>query len=129
MVDPISDMLNRIRNAQAVQKETVEVPFSQIKYAIAKVLERRGFVKGVEFHGKKTKRTLEITLRYKNDLPAISGVKRKSRPGQRHYVDVGSIKKVKGGYGIAVVSTSKGIMTGSEARKENVGGELLCEVW
>lgn len=129
MTDPIADMINRIRNAQAVEKETVEIPFSQMKYAIAKILERKNLVKSVEFKGKKTKKVIEISLRYKDKRPVISGVKRISKPGQRAYASAQNMKKVRGGIGIAIISTSKGLMTDSEAKKENVGGEVLCEIW
>jgi len=129
MTDPIADMLNRIKNAQAVQKETVEIPFSRMKYAVAKVLERKGFIKSVEFRGKKTKKIIEIELRYKDDTPLVLGVKRVSKPGQRKYVPAKEIRRVRGGYGIVILSTSKGIMAGEEARKEGVGGELLAEIW
>jgi small subunit ribosomal protein S8 len=129
MTDPIADMLNRIKNAQAVRKETVEIPFSRMKYAIAKVLERKGFVKNVEFRGKKTKKIIEVELRYKDDTPLVLGVRRASKPGQRRYVAAKEIRRVKGGYGIVILSTSKGIMAGEEARKEGVGGEVLGEIW
>lgn len=129
MVDPIADMLNRMVNAQAVQKETVEVPFSQVKYAIAKILEQRRFVKHVDFKGKRTRKVIEIDLRYQQGEPKIIGVKRMSRPGQRHYASSQEIKRVKNGQGLAVISTSKGLMTDQEARKENVGGEILFAIW
>ena len=129
MVDPIADMLNRMVNAQAVQKETVVLPFSQIKYAIAKILEQRRFVKQVGSRGKHTRKVIEINLRYLQGEPRITGVKRISKPGQRHYASSKEIKRVRNGQGIAVISTSKGLMTDQDARKENVGGEILCEIW
>jgi len=129
MVDPITDMLNRIRNAQAVLKETVEVPFSNLKYEIAKILEKNGFIEKVEKKGKKTKKIIEITLKYDNKIPAISGLKRISKPGQTIYLGHRKIKRVKGGYGIAIISTSKGLMTDKEARKQKLGGEVICEAW
>lgn len=129
MVDPISDMLNRIRNGQAVKKETVEVPFSQMKYAIAKILERRGFVKSVDFKGKRIKKTIEIRLHYADGSPKITGIRRVSKSSQRTYAGSGEIKRVRAGQGFAIISTSKGLMTDSDARKEHVGGEVLCEVW
>ena len=139
MVDPITDMLNRIRNAQAVLKETVEVPFSNLKYEIAKILEKNGFIEKVEKKGKKTKKIIEITLKYlpaealakegDNKIPAISGLKRISKPGQTIYLGHRQIKRVKGGYGIAIISTSKGLMTDKEARKQKIGGEVICEIW
>jgi small subunit ribosomal protein S8 len=129
MTDPISDMLNRIRNAQAVLKETVDIPFSDLKYGIAKILEKKGFITKVEKKGKKVRRTVEITLKYNAKQPAISGLKRISKPGQRIYKNAKEIKPVKGGYGVAVISTSKGLMTDKEARKKKLGGEILCEIW
>ena len=129
MVDPIADMLNRMVNAQAVQKETVVLPFSQIKYAIAKILEQRRFVKHVDFKGKRTRKVIEINLRYQDGEPRITGVRRISRPGQRHYTSSQEIRRVRNGQGIAVISTSKGLMTDQDARKEKVGGEVLCEIW
>lgn len=125
MVDPIADMLNRIRNAQAVLKETVDFPFSNLKYEIAKILEKSGFVKKVE----KKKNNLEISLKYENKIPVISGLKRISKSGQRIYASWQEIKKIKGGYGLAVVSTSRGLMTDKEARKQKLGGEVLCKIW
>jgi len=129
MIDPIADMLNRIRTAQAVRKETLEVPFSAIKYAIAKILERRGFVKSVDFKGKRTKKTIEIHLQYKGKEAKITGLRRVSKQGQRAYVSSIDISRVRGGQGFAILSTSKGLMTDSEAKKEKVGGEILCEIW
>ncbi|MBI2577403.1 MAG: 30S ribosomal protein S8 [Candidatus Wildermuthbacteria bacterium] len=130
MVDPIADMLNRIQNAQAVQKETVEVPFSQLKYGIAKILEHTGFVKKVDFKGRKVKKLIEIHLKYdKAGVPNITGVKKVSRPGQRIYAAAAELRGVRSGHGVVVVSTPKGLMTYREAKKQNVGGEVLCEVW
>lgn len=129
MVDPLADMLNRLMNAQAVQKETVALPFSQIKYAMAKILERKGFVKNVDFKGKRAKKIMEISLRYQDGIPQIIGARRISKPGARIYGASQELKRVKNGRGIAVISTSKGLMTDQEARKERVGGEILCEVW
>jgi len=129
MTDPITDMLNRIKNAQAVFHPTVDVPFSNLKYEIAKILEKKGFIEKVEKKGKKIKRTIEITLKYQNKTPAISGLKRISKLGQRKYLPAKKIRKVRGGYGIAIISTSKGLMTDKEARKQKLGGEVICEIW
>ena len=128
-MDPITDMLNRIRNAQAVLHPQVEVPFSNLKLEIAKVLEKKGFIEKVTRSGKKEKKSLEITLKYENKVPAITGLKRVSKQGQRIYLSAKKIRKVKGGYGITIISTSKGLMTGREARRQKLGGEILCEVW
>ena len=122
-------MLNSIKNAQAVLIPQIEVDFSNLKYEIAKILERRGFVGKVTKSGKKTDKTLEIVLKYEDKVPAISGMKRISKSGQRIYLSSQKIRSVRGGYGISVISTSKGLMTGSEARKQNLGGEIICEIW
>ena len=129
MTDPITDMLNRIRNAQAVLHPTVDVPFSNLKYEIAKILAKHGFVEKIEKKGRKVKKNIEITLKYQDKIPAISGLKRISKPGQRIYKNAKEIKSVKGGYGVAVISTSKGLMTDKEARKKKLGGEIICEIW
>lgn len=129
MTDPITDMLNRIRNAQAVLKTTVEVPFSNLKYEIAKIMEKNGLIEKCDKRGRKTKRIIEITLKYDDKTPAISGLRRVSRPGQRIYFDSTKIKKIKRDYGIAIISTSKGLLTNKEARKRKIGGEVLCEIW
>lgn len=128
-MDPVSNMLTLIRNAQAVRRETVSVPFSEIKYQIAKILAKNGFVGGVEKKGRKTQKIIEITLKYDNGSPKIFGLKKVSKPGQRIYKKFREIKSVKGGYGIAIVSTPRGLMTNKEARKQKLGGELICEVW
>jgi len=130
MTDPVTDMLNRIRNAQAVLKETVNIPISNLRYEIAKILEKGGFVAEVEKKGKKTKKVIEITLKYNEKVPVISGLKRISKPGKRIYKKAKELKPVKGGYGIAIISTSKGgLMTDKEARKQKLGGEIICEIW
>lgn len=126
MVDPITDMLNRIRNAQAVLHKTVSIPFSKIKYEIAKILEKQEFVKKIEKKGRTPKRFIEITLKYPT---VISGLKRVSKPGQRIYTPAKKIKGSKGGYGILIISTPKGLMTDKEARKKKLGGEIICEIW
>ncbi len=128
-MDPITDILNRIRNAQEVSHPTVEVPFSNLKYELAKILEKQGFIEKVEKKGRKMKKIIEITLKYENKTPAISGLKRTSKPGQRIYLGYRDIRKVKGGYGIAIISTPKGLMADKEAKKQKLGGEVLCEVW
>ena len=135
-MDPIANMLTSIRNALAVQHETVTVPFSNLKYQIALILEKNNFIKKVEKKGRKTK-TIEITLKYlpakdsteKSMVPAISGIRKISKPGQRIYLNSIQIKKVKGGYGMAIISTSKGIINDQQARKQKIGGEVICEVW
>ena len=128
-MDTIADMLNRIKNAQTVSRTTVEIPFSNLKYEIAQILQKEGFIEKAEKKGKKTKRTIEITLKYKDKNPAILGIKRISKPGQRIYLDYRKINRVKGGYGRAIISTSKGLFTDKEAKKNKLGGEVLCEIW
>jgi small subunit ribosomal protein S8 len=125
----ITEMLNKIRNAQAVLKEQVDIPFSNFKYEIAKILEKYNFAESVEKKGKKDKKIIEITLKYTEKVPAISGLKRISRPGQRIYKSFKELRPVKSGYGIAIISTPKGLMTDKEARKQRLGGEVICEVW
>ncbi len=123
-------MFNRIRNAQAVSKEKVNVPFSNLRFEIASILKEKGFVKEVKKRKQKGKKTIEIVLKYdKEQEPAIRGIIKISKPGQRIYVKAEEIKILKGGYGIKIVSTSKGIMTGREARKQKIGGEMIAEIW
>ena len=129
MSDPISNMLTSIRNAQAVLHQTVEIPFSNLKYELAKILQKQGFIEKVDKKNKKTKKIIEITLKYDNKIPVISGLKRISSPGQRIYISVKKIKKVRSGYGMSVISTSKGLMANKEARKNKLGGEVICEIW
>jgi len=129
MTDPISDMIIRITNAQAVLHPLVPVPFSDFKYRIAKILEKEGFINKVEEKGKKVKRMIEITLKYDNKIPAISGLRRISKPGQRIYSEVKKIKKVMGGFGLSIISTPQGLMTIKEAKKKKIGGEIILEVW
>lgn len=128
-MDPIVDMLNRIRNAQAVEHPTVDIPFSNLKYNIAKILEKQGFVEKVERRGRKTQKLIKINLKYNDKIPAITGLKRVSKLGKRIYLPKERIKKVMAGFGIAIISTSKGLLTDAEARKHKLGGEVLCEIW
>jgi len=128
-MDPIADMLTIIRNGQAVAKETVEVPYSNLKYEVAKLMEKEGFLGKVEKKGR-VKKVIEIGLKYSDDKsPVITGLKKISKPGQRIYLSALKIRKVRGGFGFSIISTSKGLMTNKEARKQNVGGEIICEVW
>ncbi|OGZ65479.1 MAG: 30S ribosomal protein S8 [Candidatus Staskawiczbacteria bacterium RIFCSPHIGHO2_02_FULL_43_16] len=129
MTDPITDMLNHIRNAQAVQKPEVLVPFSKLKNEIAMLLSKAGFLAEVKKAAKGKTKAIKMQLKYDNGLPAIEGAKRVSKPGQRIYVKTNEIKKVRGGFGISVISTPKGLMTGLEARKAKLGGEVLLEIW
>ncbi|MFH1509763.1 MAG: 30S ribosomal protein S8 [Candidatus Nealsonbacteria bacterium] len=129
MTDPITDMLNRIRNAQAVDHPTVDVPFSKFKYEIAKVLEKNGFISKVDKKSKKAKDVMEITLKYKDKIGVISGLRKVSKPGQRIYSDYFKLKRVRSGYGLSVISTSKGLMTDREAKRTKTGGEVIFEIW
>lgn len=128
MSDPISDMLTRIRNAQMAEKVTVSMPSSKIKVAIAKVLQDEGYVDGFKVVGSEAKPTLEIGLKYYADRPVIEMIQRVSRPGLRVYKGSEDIPKVMNGLGIAIVSTSKGLMTDRKARANGYGGEVLCVV-
>ncbi|MBI4138315.1 MAG: 30S ribosomal protein S8 [Candidatus Wildermuthbacteria bacterium] len=129
MTDPISDMLIRITNAQAVRKETAEIPFSRMKFEIAKILERTGFVKKVELKGKRARKPIDVTLAYENGVPVVRGARRISKPGQRIYASATDAPRAGRKRGLVLVSTSKGLMTAGEAKKLNVGGEVLCELW
>jgi len=128
-MDSIADLLNRIRNAQAVLKEQADIPFSNLKYEIVKIMEKQGFIGKAEKKGKKNKRIIEVTLKYSDKIPVISGLKRISRPGQRIYRSFKELRPIKSGYGTAVISTSKGLMTDKEARQQKLGGEVICEIW
>lgn len=132
MTDPIADMLTRIRNANAAMFDSVKMPSSKLKENLAKVLEKEGFINGFtvsEVAGKPGK-TLEISLKYSEDRKrTIAGIKRVSKPGLRIYKKSDEMPKVLGGVGVAVVSTSHGLMTDRQARKAQLGGEVLCYVW
>lgn len=127
--DPIADMLNRIRTAKAVSKLAIDVPFSGIKYEIASCLEKEGFVEKVLRKKKQDVRFLRILLKYEDGESAITEIRRISSPGQRVYLPKKNLSKIKGGVGLSILSTSKGVMTDKEARIKGVGGEVLCEVW
>lgn len=129
MTDPIADMLTRIRNATTAKDKTVEVPFSKIKQELAKILKEEGYILDQEFVDDGKQGTIRIHLKYVGKTNAISGLKRISKPGLRVYAQKHEIPKVLGGLGIAVLSTSKGIMTDRKARMEGVGGEVLCYLW
>jgi small subunit ribosomal protein S8 len=134
MLDPIADMLTRIRNAQATGRPSVILRPSKLKHIIAKVLEREGFVARVEKEIDGVRENLRIELKYTavsptEKVPAIREITRVSKEGQRVYIKKNEIKKVKSGYGIAIVSTSAGVMTGAEAYKRGLGGEYICKLW
>lgn len=131
MTDPIADMLTRIRNATTVKKKTVCLPFSKIKFSIGKILEREGYLAKAERREQAAHlEELGLEIRYHDDKkPVIRGLKRVSKPGQRVYVTKDEIPTVMSGYGISILSTSKGLMTGKEAKAAGLGGELMCEIW
>ena len=128
MTDPIADMLVRIRNAASVGKPSVSMPSSKIKVAIAKVLQDEGYIAGSRVNQDGAKAELEISLKYFEGRPVIERLQRVSRSGLRQYRGKDAIPKVLGGLGVAIISTSKGIMTDSQARQQGVGGEVLCFV-
>ena len=129
MTDPIADMLTRIRNALMVKKDTVEIPASNMKKAIANILLAEGYVSGVEIKEGEHDDIISVTLKYVNGKSVIGGLERVSKPGLRTYSGAKTMPKVLGGYGIAIVSTNKGIMTDKQAKAANVGGEVLCYVY
>ena len=128
MNDPISDMLARIRNANRALLPAVEMPHSRIKESIAGILKREGYIADVTVEGKLPK-TIKLRLKYQGKKSIIEGLRRVSTPGLRRYVGATEIPRVRGGLGVAVVSTSEGLLTDTQARKKNIGGELLCYVW
>jgi len=130
MTDPIADMLTRIRNANVVKHETVELPSSKMKKTLAELMVREGYLSGYEEYMDGSVPMLKLGLKYgANNERVITGVKRISKPGLRVYAHKDNIPKVLGGLGIAVLSTSKGVMTDREARKEGIGGEVICYIW
>jgi len=128
MVDPIADMLTRIRNANQALLPGVDVPHSKIKENIAHILKREGYIQDFAVEGK-IPRTIKMRLKYQGKKSVIEGLRRISTPGLRRYVGSTDIPRVRGGMGVAVISTSEGVMTGVQARKKNIGGEILCYVW
>jgi small subunit ribosomal protein S8 len=130
MTDPIADMLTRIRNASKAKLEKVDIPSSKQKIEIAKILKDEGFVKNVKLVKDRRQGLIRIYLKYTEDeLPVIQGLKRISKPGRRVYAGNDSIPRVLAGIGTAIMSTPKGIQTGKQAKKDNVGGEVICHVW
>jgi small subunit ribosomal protein S8 len=130
LTDPIADMLTRIRNANLALHDTVEMPCSSLKTDIARVLEEQGYIAGFETSADGSRSTLIVKLKYDEDRRrVITGLDRVSKPGRRVYADKDSLPKVLGGMGVAIISTSQGLLTGHEARRRGVGGEVLCTVW
>src|SRR5262245_60861487 len=129
MTDPISDMLTRIRNASSALLPDVEIPYSKMKESIAQILKRDGYISDWSVEGAKVTRKLKMKLKYQGRQGVISGLRRVSTPGLRRYVGAREIPRVLGGMGVAIISTPKGVMTGYEAEKQNLGGALVCFVW
>jgi small subunit ribosomal protein S8 len=130
MTDPIADMLTRIRNAGRARHTETTCPSSKLKLAIAKLLQQEGFLAGVRVEAREGHARLVLGLRYGSDgRPLIDGIRRVSSPGRRVYVSAGEVPKVRSGLGVAVISTSKGIVSDRDARTQGIGGEYVCEVW
>lgn len=130
MTDPISDMLTRIRNASATRATVADMPMSHMKFAMAKILEKEGYLSGVESFQDGSKPVLRVRIAYREDgTPAISSIVRKSKPSCRVYVKADDLKMVRSGLGFAIVSTPNGLMTNKEAHKRRLGGELICEIY
>jgi small subunit ribosomal protein S8 len=129
MQDPISDMIARVKNAQSRGHKEVLLESSKIKFGICQVLESEGYIKKVELVGELPKQEIKITLKYFEDLPVIKEFNRASKPGLRKYFSFDQIPPVKGGLGTAIMTTSKGVITSDQAKKEKVGGELICTVF
>lgn len=130
--DPIADFLTRIRNAAMARHLKIDVPFSKMKVAISEILVKEGYVKNFKVNQEGEKPSIRLYLKYVGgDLrqPVIRGISRESRPGLRKYVSRDCLQPVQNGFGVAIVSTSKGVLTDAEARKQNIGGELICSVW
>jgi small subunit ribosomal protein S8 len=130
LTDPIADMLTRIRNANLALHDTVEMPSSKLKAELARVLRDEGYIAGYEVREDGPHPELSIRLKYSPDRRrVITGLRRESRPGRRVYVDRTSIPRILGGMGVSVISTSQGVITGHEARRRGIGGEVLCSIW
>ena len=133
MTDPVADFLTRLRNAAKAQHHDVTIPSSKLKRELARILKEQGYIEAYELEPPVAGRPCEqitVTLKYTDDRrPVISGIQRVSRPGQRTYVDHAHIPRIQGGMGTAIISTSKGVMTGHQARQQGVGGEVMARVW
>lgn len=127
--DPISDMLTRIRNAVAVRKSSVEIPYSKVKQNVASILKSSGFIDGVKVENEGINKKLIITINSEDSNANITAIERLSKPGRRVYAKVDDIPVVKRGRGVVIVSTSKGVMSGGQAKKDKIGGELICKVY
>jgi small subunit ribosomal protein S8 len=130
MTDPIADMLTRVRNAAQSRHSTVDVPFSKVKLALAKIMEQEGYISGFDIQELGNRKLLRLRMKYDGEKrPVLTGLRRVSRPGLRVYAGMHDIPRILGGLGTVVVSTNRGIMTGREARRRHLGGELIAEIW
>ena len=130
MTDPIADFLTRIRNGIRSDRDDVEIPHSRFKVELARILKEQGYIEDFETEAARVGRVLRVRLKYTEDRkPVITGIERLSKPGRRRYVNATEVPRIHGGMGTAIVSTSKGVMTGHDARREGVGGELVARVW
>lgn len=129
MTDPIADFLTRIRNAASARHKVVDVPASRMKESLAAILKDQGFISDFQKVEEGPQGTIRVALRYINGLPSVIGLQRISRPGLRRYAGATELPRVKNGLGIAIISTSQGLMTDKEARTRNIGGEVLCYIW
>lgn len=129
MTDPIGDFIIRIKNAVMAKHDTVVIPYSRLRESLATILKKEGYVTGISVDKSNVFPELVLVLKYVGKTPAVTDVRRLSKPGRRLYAPANKIPKALGGYGITVLSTNRGILTDSDARKMNVGGELLCQIW
>jgi len=129
MTDPISDMLNRMRNAILRKYDFVDIPSSKVKQNLVRIFKKEGFVQAVETVTEGSHPVIRVRLKYVNEQPVINGMRRVSRPGRRVYVGKDKIPRVRGGLGMAIVSTPQGMMTGQESQKRQMGGEVICYIW
>jgi small subunit ribosomal protein S8 len=127
--DTIADFLTRIRNASAAKHKSLDVPSSKLKVAIAEILKDQGFIAGYQLRNEGPQPTLEVKLRYFYGEPVIREIRRVSKPGRRVYAGVAELPRVRNGLGVAIISTPRGVMSDKQARRENVGGEILCTIW
>ncbi|MGH2447877.1 MAG: 30S ribosomal protein S8 [Chloroflexota bacterium] len=128
--DPIADMLTRVRNAAQAQHTTVDIPFSKMKLALAKILEQEGYIAGFGINELDSRKLLQLNLKYDDERrPVVNGLRRVSRPGRRSYAGMHDIPRILGGLGTVIISTNRGVMTGQEARRRHLGGELIAEIW
>lgn len=129
MIDPIGDFIIRIKNAVMAKHDTVVIPYSRLRESLATILKKEGYVTDISVDKSNVFPELVLVLKYVGKTPAVTDVRRMSKPGRRLYAPANKIPKALGGYGITVLSTNRGILTDSDARKMNVGGELLCQIW